>query len=55
MKRKTALVAICRRCKHRRLLFPRVLAERLGETFSHGPAKTASLRSVPEPRHGQSP
>jgi hypothetical protein len=33
IKRKTALVAICQRCKHRRLLFPAGLAERLGETF----------------------
>jgi hypothetical protein len=33
LERKTALVAICRRCKHRRLLLPRVLAERLGEAF----------------------
>jgi hypothetical protein len=30
---KCALVAICRRCKHRRLLFPPVLASRLGENF----------------------
>jgi hypothetical protein len=29
--RKTALVAICRRCKHRRLLFPAKLAGELGE------------------------
>ena len=33
MKSKTALVAICRRCKHRRLLFPASLAERLGASF----------------------
>jgi DNA-directed RNA polymerase subunit RPC12/RpoP len=31
--RKAALVAICRRCKHRRLLFPANLANRLGENF----------------------
>jgi len=31
--RKTALVAICRRCKHRRLLFPPALAGQLGATF----------------------
>jgi hypothetical protein len=31
--RKTALVAICGRCKHRRLLFPGALAGQLGETF----------------------
>jgi hypothetical protein len=30
---KTALVAICRRCKHRRLLFPTVLASHLGVDF----------------------
>jgi hypothetical protein len=30
---KSALVAICQRCKHRRLLFPPVLASRLGEKF----------------------
>jgi hypothetical protein len=30
---KSALVAICRRCRHRRLLFPPVLASRLGENF----------------------
>ena len=30
---KSALVAICQRCKHRRLLFPAVLAGRLGEQF----------------------
>jgi hypothetical protein len=30
---KSALVAICQRCKHRRLLFPGVLASRLGENF----------------------
>ena len=30
---KSALVGICRRCKHRRLLFPPVLASRLGEKF----------------------
>jgi hypothetical protein len=30
---KSALVAICQRCKHRRLLFPAVLANRLGENF----------------------
>ena len=30
---KSALVAICQRCKHRRLLFPAVLASRLGEQF----------------------
>ena len=33
VQRKTALVAICRRCKHRRLLFPAALAHQLGETF----------------------
>jgi hypothetical protein len=33
IQRRTALVAICRRCKHRRLLFPAALAERLGATF----------------------
>jgi hypothetical protein len=33
VQRKTALVAICRRCKHRRLLFPAALASSLGETF----------------------
>jgi hypothetical protein len=33
IRRKTALVAICRRCKHRRLLFPAGLAQQLGETF----------------------
>jgi hypothetical protein len=32
MKHKTALVAICRRCKHRRLLFPAALAAQLGES-----------------------
>jgi hypothetical protein len=31
--RKAAVVAICRRCKHRRLLFPTALAGKLGETF----------------------
>jgi DNA-directed RNA polymerase subunit RPC12/RpoP len=31
--RKAALIAICQRCKHRRLLFPRQLANRLGEGF----------------------
>jgi hypothetical protein len=31
--RKTALVAICRRCKHRKLLFPANLAGKLGEEF----------------------
>jgi hypothetical protein len=30
---KSALVAICQPCKHRRLLFPAVLASRLGEQF----------------------
>ena len=30
---KSALVAICQRCKHRRLLFPALLASRLGEQF----------------------
>ncbi|MDX2202093.1 MAG: hypothetical protein NW223_05040 [Hyphomicrobiaceae bacterium] len=30
---KAALVAVCRRCKHRRLLFPARLAERLGRQF----------------------
>jgi hypothetical protein len=30
---KSALVAICHSCKHRRLLFPAVLASRLGEKF----------------------
>jgi hypothetical protein len=30
---KSALVAICHSCKHRRLLFPPVLATRLGENF----------------------
>src|ERR1700730_6602362 len=30
---KTALIAICRKCKHRRLLFPCALAAQLGETF----------------------
>jgi hypothetical protein len=33
IRRKTALIAICRRCKHRRLLFPAALAQELGETF----------------------
>ncbi len=28
---RSALVAICQRCKHRRLLFPAVLANHLGE------------------------
>jgi hypothetical protein len=37
--RKAALVAICRRCKHRRVLLPRSLASRLGEGF-----KVADLR-----------
>jgi DNA-directed RNA polymerase subunit RPC12/RpoP len=31
--RKAALVAICRHCKHRRLLFPPSLATHLGEDF----------------------
>jgi hypothetical protein len=31
--RKTTLVAICRRCKHRRLLFPAALAAQLGESL----------------------
>ena len=31
--RKAAVVAICRRCKHRRLLFAKNLANRLGEDF----------------------
>ena len=30
---KTALVAICQWCKHRRLLFPAVLASHLGDDF----------------------
>jgi hypothetical protein len=30
---KTALVAICQRCKHRRLLFPAELASQLGVDF----------------------
>jgi hypothetical protein len=30
---KSALVAICQRCKHRRLLYAPVLASRLGENF----------------------
>jgi hypothetical protein len=30
---KSALVAICQRCKHRRLLYPPVLANRLAENF----------------------
>ena len=30
---RSALVAICQRCKHRRLMFPAVLARRLGENF----------------------
>ena len=38
--RKTALIAICRRCKHRRLLFPAALAAQFGETF-----KAMDLRS----------
>jgi hypothetical protein len=33
IQRKTALIAICRRCKHRRLLFPSALAAQLGATF----------------------
>jgi len=33
IRRETALVAICRRCKHRRLLFPGGLAQQFGETF----------------------
>lgn len=33
MERKMALVAICRRCKHRRLLFPAALAEQVGAAF----------------------
>jgi hypothetical protein len=33
MRRKTTLVAICRRCKHRKLLFPATLAEQVGEGF----------------------
>jgi hypothetical protein len=32
--RKTALIAICRKCKHRRLLYPAALAVQLGETFN---------------------
>ena len=31
--RKAALIAICRRCKHRRLLLPPKLASELGEGF----------------------
>jgi hypothetical protein len=30
---KIALVAVCRRCKHRRVLFPARLAARYGENF----------------------
>ena len=30
---KTALAAICQRCKHRRLLFPAALASHLGVDF----------------------
>jgi hypothetical protein len=30
---KMALVAICRRCKHQRVLFPARLIERFGEDF----------------------
>ena len=37
--RKAALIAICQRCKHRRLLFPRQLANHLGLGF-----KVADLR-----------
>jgi len=37
--RKAALIAICQRCKHRRLLFPRQLANHLGLAF-----KVADLR-----------
>jgi hypothetical protein len=33
IQRKTALVAICRRCNNRRLLFPVAIAERLGAGF----------------------
>jgi hypothetical protein len=33
VRRKTALVVICRRCKPRRLLFPAALVHQLGETF----------------------
>ena len=33
--RKATLVAICRHCKHRRLLFPRSLANQLGERSEH--------------------
>jgi hypothetical protein len=34
IERKAALVAICRVCKHRRLLFPASLANQLGETLT---------------------
>jgi hypothetical protein len=30
---KLALIAVCQRCRHRQLLFPLDLAERLGATF----------------------
>jgi hypothetical protein len=33
VRRKTALIAICPRCKHRRLLFPAGLVQQLVETF----------------------
>jgi hypothetical protein len=33
IERKAALVAICHRCKHRRLLFPASLASQLGDRF----------------------
>ena len=56
MKSKTAVVAICRRCKHRRLLFPASLAERLGASFKVGGVdEAAALRGVPRLRHRQCP
>ena len=30
---KMALVAVCRRCKHQRVLYPKMLIERFGENF----------------------
>lgn len=51
---KSALVAICQRCKHRRLLYPPVLASRLGENFpGRRRAAPPALRGMQPPWRGQ--
>ena len=44
---KMALVAVCRRCKHRRLIYPANLIPRFGEGYPAIQARSPALHRLP--------